>query len=54
MSLSSINIDRDKLSILQSLSEKEKNLDPAILLDNILAEWLLKYNDEIKDTLGKK
>jgi hypothetical protein len=48
MNLSTINIDRENLSLLNKLTRKQNKATVVKLLDNILNEWLEKYKCEIK------
>ncbi len=53
MNLSTINIDREKLSLLNKLTRKQNEATVVKLVDNILNEWLENYKDEIRDLLNE-
>ena len=50
LNLSTINIDREKLTLLNKLSKKENKTSVVKLVINILIEWSENYQVEIKES----
>jgi hypothetical protein len=53
MALTTINIDREKLSVLQFIAKTENNASVVKLVDNILVEWFINYKKDITNSYKK-